>query len=103
MSEELKSCPFCGQPAVTSHELTTNDVVYCGNPTCPANWSGVDLKTWNTRPEEDRLLRVISSLHRHGNKLSRCLAVLVGYDEAMGLNRDDEKVAILNWKKVSGE
>lgn len=57
-----KKCPLCDEPAVISHELTTTNVVYCGNPACPCNWHGMTEEVWNHRPEEERLQARIAEL-----------------------------------------
>lgn len=64
-----KKCPLCDEPAVISHELTTTNVVYCGNPACPCNWHGMTEEVWNHRPEEERLQARITELEAEVTRL----------------------------------
>lgn len=62
MTEEIKSCPFCGNhgldnsnggPFPTGREANTYWVARCGNPSCHAEVLGDDeadaIRKWNRR------------------------------------------------------
>lgn len=49
MNDELKPCPFCGQPAV----LDEDGQVTCNNEDCIMWPRFYSLQQWQTRPVED--------------------------------------------------
>ena len=75
MSTELKPCPFCGSKAkkenldfgpVDRPPLMRLETICCSSTTCGALVGGDTLeeavKTWNTRPIEDRLQSLCDQL-----------------------------------------
>ena len=72
MSEELKSCPFCGGQALTKTFFDYDDLEYmpldtiepevtCENERCINGW-WLSPNDWNTRPIEDALNASIAEL-----------------------------------------
>lgn len=62
MNEELKPCPFCGEPPQTWHELDAT-WVFCGNSDCVMH-DDYSIGEWNFRPAEDALRARIDEMKR---------------------------------------
>jgi hypothetical protein len=58
MDDELKPCPFCGQPA----ELIYRDTARCSNGDCIVGYIDASVEEWNNRPHELELIETIKSL-----------------------------------------
>ncbi len=56
MSDELKPCPFCGQPGSYYTELSTRPMAVCNNPLCDNTGFLHEIKCWQNRPIEDALI-----------------------------------------------
>jgi hypothetical protein len=68
MRDELKPCPFCGQPAETTIDSRGETRARCANTDCvfrPGEyddfWQGT-LEEWNTRPIEDALRAEVAAI-----------------------------------------
>lgn len=62
MSEELRSCPFCGRSAF--YDGDDNIVCCTGGEDCvTGSMSGKSVEDWNHRPIEDALRKTIEHLH----------------------------------------
>jgi len=72
---ELKSCPLCKHAAFSSHELSKNELVFCGDALCPMNWYGVPIEKWQSRPLEDALQSSIEELEANISTLAVAIGV----------------------------
>lgn len=54
MTDELKLCPFCGQPARFLESILNRGGVSCSNHEC-ISWIRTTPEIWNARPVEDAL------------------------------------------------
>ncbi|MFA5053649.1 MAG: hypothetical protein WC565_06310, partial [Parcubacteria group bacterium] len=65
MSEKLKPCPFCGKEPVCVGFDATGEVACCEDPACPGGTLGGHVNVWNSRPREERLVKLLREA-RHG-------------------------------------
>ena len=99
MSDELKACPFCGEPADDRY----NRLAKCSNKSCLMNhW--VDDEDffidddWNTRPIEDALRARITELKEFIDQL---IEAGKGLLDSLCTDPEEEKtVEVMNWKAV---
>jgi hypothetical protein len=87
MSETLKPCPFCGKEPVCVGFDATGEVVCCEDPACPGGTLGGHVNVWNSRPREERLVKL---LREAKGTIEQLRAVqngcpLPSYEQAFGL------------------
>lgn len=70
MSDELRSCPFCGMSPVTPYK--DDSLFSCPNCTCPVGAKYVTLEKWNTRPVEDTLRAELNDIKTELSILKAC-------------------------------
>jgi len=98
---EMKPCPFCGnQASFTGGENHRCNLVYCEDCHIETDCyptSAEAVTAWNTRPEEERLQRVILELDNfvtHINKTTGIEIDLSEYPEYAKMLKRTHKVAI---------
>ena len=64
---KLKPCPFCGREA-EYHNGAIKDACLCPNRKCLLFARIFDVKLWNTRAIEDKLVEALEKLARLGNE-----------------------------------
>lgn len=95
MSEELKPCPFCGQPAKLVWQSFISEAVACENEDCiigpdaetgPYCWSA---EAWNRRPIEDALAARVAELEAERDRLKAELKS-TGYHHVTDLYEEEK-------------
>lgn len=81
---EVKKCPFCGSEPEIFKSLEPA-IVQCINPSCIlAEFDGVEIDKWNTRPIEDVLQTELQLAKGENDKLNRLLE-----DEGLTISQND--------------